>query len=105
MKQDLRTEVEKMAEFCGRTLSSTELDKITEHCQFESMKENPMTNFSVASYIYDFSKAVFMRSGTAGGWKKYFSEEQSSYIDAVCKEKLEPTGLHLQFELDKNKMS
>ncbi len=99
MKRNLRAEVTKMAAFTGRHVTEDQLDKITEHCQFESMRDNPATNFSVARYIYDFSKAPFMRSGTVGGWKDYFTQEQSDFIDQMCQERLHPYGLHFRFEL------
>ncbi len=41
----------------------------------------------------------FMRSGTVGDWKNYFSAEQSAYVEDKCREFLEPHGLTFVYEL------
>lgn len=44
MKRDLKAEVAKLCRFLGKNLPDDLIDRIADHCQFESMKRNPMTN-------------------------------------------------------------
>ncbi len=99
LKKDLRGQIQRIAQFCGKDPSDVDLDTIEKRTTFESMKENPSLNFSCSQYVYDFSKAPFMRNGTAGGWKDWFSQEQSQYIDSICRELTEQYELNFDFEL------
>ena len=40
----------------------------------------------------------FFRKGIVGDWKNLFTKEQSDYVEALCKEKLEPLGLKFRWE-------
>ena len=42
--KDLRGTVKQISEFLGKSFSDEIIDAITDHCSFESMKNNPMTN-------------------------------------------------------------
>lgn len=44
MKKDLRREITKLCQFLQRNLPSETIDRIASHCEFDSMKQNPMTN-------------------------------------------------------------
>ena len=97
MLRDLEGHVTKMADFCDIQASPKMVTKIADHCKFESMRDNPATNFSYNHKIYDFSKSPFMRSGTVGGWKRYFTRQQSQLIDQMCHNLL-PEDLIFQFQ-------
>lgn len=62
--QDPKHEIQKVAQFMGKNLDETVLDKIVQETSFEKMKENPMTNHStVSKSILVQSISPFMRKG------------------------------------------
>ncbi|XP_071797714.1 amine sulfotransferase-like [Asterias amurensis] len=96
MKKDLRGTVKQISEFLGKSFSDEILDAITDHCSFESMKNNPMTNPDtlIAQRLGKIADGKsFMRKGKEGGWKAQLSPSQSEALDALCQERLKDTGL------------
>ena len=41
----------------------------------------------------EFDRTAFIRKEEVGDWDNYFSEGQSKFVDAKCKEYLEPLGV------------
>ena len=61
--------MKQISEFLGKSFSDEILDAITDHCSFESMKKNPMTNpDSLIKNFYPDGKIPdgqsFLRKGT-----------------------------------------
>jgi len=92
LKQDLRGNISKVAQFLGvqrpglkpGCIDDKELDQLTEHCTFGSMSKNPATNnealFAVGTDKSDKEKGskdvLFMRKGQVGDHKKHLSSDQ-----------------------------
>ena len=96
MKKDPHATISKLIEFLGVSGLEDKLDELVKHIDFDSMKENKMVNRENWG-LFDFKKSVFMRKGIIGDWKNYFSDDQSRFVDDLCKE-LAEDGLHFDFE-------
>ena len=66
MKRDLEHEISKLCHFLDKQLPDSVVTKIADHCRFESMKKNPMTNhldvYSINSKISPLLRKGKMRS-------------------------------------------
>nr|XP_006818903.1 PREDICTED: sulfotransferase 1C4-like [Saccoglossus kowalevskii] len=63
--QNLKSQIRKISSFLGRPLSDELLDKISEHCSFKKMKENPITVRENVCKLWgiDPSESPFVRNG------------------------------------------
>ncbi len=82
MKKDLKSHVERIADFLGKDVAEEIIDIVTARNTFENIATN----------------AHFMRKGTVGDWKGYFNEEQNQLIEQRYKEILQPLGLQFDFD-------
>ena len=62
MKSNLRQEIIKLTEFLEKDISSETIDRIVSHCEFDSMKRNPMTNL-LDVYSIDSKVSPLLRKG------------------------------------------
>ena len=83
MKKDIIAEIKRIAIFSGKTLTSEKIDFIAKRTNFNTMKNNPMSNYlmNFPSEKYDSSISSFMRKGEVGDWKTYFNDEMSAFVD------------------------
>ena len=83
LKRNRRDVIKRVAEFCQQDITDETLERITQETSFEHMKENTATNkrdFLHPQYM-DFNISPFMRKGTVGDWKEYFSDEQNAFVE------------------------
>ena len=66
MKLDLDAEVNKICSFLDKPLPLDMRTRIVEHCQFESMKRNPMTNH-LDVYSINSKVSPLLRKGLFNG--------------------------------------
>uniref|UniRef100_A0A670KCP9 Sulfotransferase n=1 Tax=Podarcis muralis TaxID=64176 RepID=A0A670KCP9_PODMU len=100
MKEDPAREIRKVIQFMGLELPESVLNQIVEHTKFESMKANPMANYStLPSSLVDHTVSPFMRKGTVGNWKKHFTVAQSEWLDDTCAQLLKGSGLNFRTEI------
>ncbi|XP_049671537.1 sulfotransferase 1B1-like [Accipiter gentilis] len=94
LKEDLRREIAKVAQFLGRELPEAALDTMTQHTSFDTMRDNPTTNYSmVPSHLIDQGISSFMRKGTVGDWKNHFTVAQSERFDQDYVQKMSGTDV------------
>ena len=91
MKRDLTSTVQKIAQHCQIKLSLEQVAKIVAHSDFAAMRSCDAIGMSMG-YV-GMSIKDFMRKGEVGDWRNYFTPEQGAYVDAQCKESLDPVGL------------
>ncbi|XP_077169158.1 sulfotransferase 1C2-like [Paroedura picta] len=100
IKEDPAREIRKVAQFLGIELTEPVLTQIVQHTTFDSMKANPMANYSsIPSALMDQAVSPFMRKGAVGNWKEHFTVAQSERLDEICAEKLEDSGLTFRTQL------
>ncbi|XP_075059704.1 sulfotransferase 6B1-like isoform X1 [Mixophyes fleayi] len=86
MKMDFTSEVRKIADFYGLSLTAEQIKEVQNKTTFEIMKEK-------SSDSHGNLGNVFFRKGEIGDWKSLFTEEQSKEIDAKFEESLAGTNL------------
>ena len=100
LKRDHAGGVRRIAKYLHKDLSDDQVNAIVEYTGFSAMKNRKGLKQGIHS---DGSQApqddgnTFVRKGEVGGWKKYFTVEQSEYIDKRHDQMLRGTGL--QFEI------
>ncbi|XP_074655746.1 sulfotransferase 1C2-like [Tubulanus polymorphus] len=97
MVTDPKSNILKICAFLGKTLSDDKIDNIIKQTSFESMRDNPMTDYSQLKE-QDNKICPFMRKGKIGDWKNFFTDEQCKIIDKIHENRLAETGLSFQFE-------
>ncbi|KAK5621883.1 hypothetical protein CRENBAI_003574 [Crenichthys baileyi] len=101
MVQDLPTSIRRISDFLCCNLSEDVIQKIAEHCSFQSMKANTMSNFSLVPKEYmDSDKSPFLRKGIAGDWKNHLGLEQLVRFVSVINEELKGENFSLPWSLD-----
>nr|XP_060636548.1 sulfotransferase 1C2-like [Anolis sagrei ordinatus] len=100
MKENPTQEICKIAHFLDLELSEQVVNQIVQHTVFENMKANPHANYTtIPSQIMDQTVSPFMRKGTVGDWKEYFTVAQSERLDDICARELEGSGLTFRTQL------
>ncbi|XP_056142654.1 sulfotransferase 2B1-like [Lampris incognitus] len=101
MVQDLPGAVRCFSDFLGRNLSEEAIQKIADHCCFDKMKTNRMSNYSLVSEEFmDSSKSPFLRKGISGDWKNHFTPEQEANFSAIIRKEMEGEELVFPLHLD-----
>ncbi|XP_060094124.1 sulfotransferase 2B1-like [Heteronotia binoei] len=99
LQQDLRGSVERICHFLGKELSSQQIDSVVENASFQKMKDNKMSNFTLAGdLIMDHKKGKLMRKGISGDWKNHLTVAQSELFDRVYRENMR--GVNMTFPWD-----
>ena len=83
--------IRKTADFLGKTCSDKQVEELAHHLSFESMKNNPATNYELVVELNQKYKLIdvkgnFMRSGQVGEWKKEMSEDIVQQLNEWTKE-------------------
>ncbi|NWR71360.1 ST1C1 Sulfotransferase, partial [Centropus unirufus] len=99
MKENPKREIQKILKFLEKDVSQEVLNKILHNTSFEIMKENPMANYTAEFRgIMDHSISPFMRKGTVGDWKNYFTVAQNEKFDKDYKKNMADTSLVFRME-------
>ncbi len=79
--------IRKTADFLGRDLTNQQVEKLTDHLSFESMRKNPSCNYEdIVSNMRNlhgtFHDSKFMRKGQVGSYKEEMTPEMVEKLDA-----------------------
>ncbi|XP_028850297.1 sulfotransferase family 1, cytosolic sulfotransferase 5 [Denticeps clupeoides] len=98
MKEDPGHEVKQIAKFLGYNLSQRMIEEIVQRTTFESMRDNPMANYSdVPENIFNRQASEFMRKGEVGDWENHFSPEQNATFDEHYKKMMADLPIPFRF--------
>ncbi|XP_065211068.1 luciferin sulfotransferase-like [Planococcus citri] len=81
MQKDLKSVIHKTADFIGKPISESQVEKLLDHLSFSSMKQNPAVNFEPIVEMKKKLKMIdendghFMRRGVVGDWKDRLDSE------------------------------
>lgn len=101
LHMDLSANIERIAQFLGKKLSSEQISAIHERCQFENMKQNNSVNYSWwDDYgIRDKTQSHFLRKGQVGDWKTHITAFINRRIEKMVQDNLSDTDLVFDYEL------
>ncbi len=92
-----KRQVVKIAQFLGFDLPEETTDDIVQQSSLEPMQKEFGAMINQRKSWKKGSNLV--RKGQIGDWTNYFSQEQSEYVDAQCKEYFEPLGLTFEYSI------
>uniref|UniRef100_A0A3B1K3Y6 Sulfotransferase n=1 Tax=Astyanax mexicanus TaxID=7994 RepID=A0A3B1K3Y6_ASTMX len=82
MKENPRQAVEQIMRYLDLSVSEEVIEKIVQLTSFNSMKDNPMANYTfIPKIMFDHSVSAFMRKGEVGDWTNHFTPAQSQVFD------------------------
>ncbi|KAA0703444.1 Amine sulfotransferase [Triplophysa tibetana] len=100
MIKDLGSVVEKISLFLGKTLTPQQVNKVVEHSTFKNMKDNPWANYKmIPSSLLNQQHGTFLRKGTIGDWKNYFTVAQNERFDRLYQQKMKDVPLSFIWDM------
>ncbi|XP_078392030.1 sulfotransferase 1B1-like [Cetorhinus maximus] len=100
IKENPKQEILKIMRFLGKELPDAIVDRIVHHTSFQSMKANPMSNYStVPANVFDLTVSTFMRKGEVGDWKNYFTMTQDEAFNSDYEQRMQGSDLRFRTEL------
>ncbi|XP_051576124.1 amine sulfotransferase-like [Myxocyprinus asiaticus] len=94
MIKDLRSVVERISSFLGKSLTPQQVNDVVQHSTFKNMKNNPQANYKLVSRsLLNHQQGSFLRKGTIGDWKIYFTVAQNERFDRVYQQKMKDVPL------------
>lgn len=100
MIKDLWSVVERISLFLGKSLTPQQVNKVVEHSTFKNMKHNPRANYQmIPSSLLNHQQGTFLRKGTIGDWKNYFTVAQNERFDRVYQQEMKDVPLSFVWDM------
>ena len=96
-KKDTKGEIAKIAKCMGFSLTEKAIELVIEHSSLEKVAPK-MNAIEEEDPDWRIDKSLFIRKGKVGGWRNYFSSEQSEWVEARMREVWEPLGITYTYE-------
>ncbi|XP_013199973.1 sulfotransferase 1E1 [Amyelois transitella] len=90
--KDLPKEIRKICKFLGKEYTDEQLDRLSAHLSFDSLRKTKTVNNSTGEKEDDIQ---FIRKGEAGGWKAHFTKEMEMQAEEFLLDRLR--GLDLSY--------
>jgi hypothetical protein len=94
MRRDPIGEMRRVVAFVGKPLAPGRFDKVVEAARFENMKASGLAD----QINVGVKRDEFMRKGTIGDWKNWFTVAQNDYFDEHVVRPLQSTGIILEYD-------
>ena len=98
MKKDPKGHVVKIANFIGHELSDKAVDLIVDHTSAKNISPKINEMFKQTS-SWNSERSNFIRKGEVGDHVNYFCQEQSDYVEDMCRAYFEPLRLKLEYSI------
>jgi len=105
MKKDLKSVIQKVADFVGKELTDSQIEILYDHLQFDNMKNNKAVNkeeeiqgLLKMTGIKSIGDGKFMNKGKSGGWRSKLTEDQITRMQAWEQDRQKNTDLKFQYE-------
>lgn len=101
LQKDIKSCIERIASFLGKSLNEDEINKIAVHCSFDSMSRNSSVNYEHWDDLGIRKKdsEKFMRKGQVGDWQNYFTSDMNERMEKWIKEHFEKVGFQFSYIL------
>jgi aryl sulfotransferase len=88
LKADLRSQIQRIADFLELEIPAANWDKILLHCSFDYMKRNATKSTPLGGICWDGGAQVFVNQGINGRWKDVLTAEDNARYEARAIEEL-----------------
>lgn len=88
LKEDLRGEIRRIADFIEVEIEPSAWPRIVEHCSFAYMKANATPSVPLGGAFWDGGAQTFINKGTNGRWRDTLSKTQSAAYEARARAEL-----------------
>lgn len=88
LKDDMPSEIKKLAAFLDIEIDAVKWDALLEHCSFDYMKKNSVKSVPLGGAFWDGGSETFIFKGTNGRWKDMLSKEDSDKYEQLAIEHL-----------------
>lgn len=95
LKKDFKEEVRKLAKHLDVAVSEEKLQEISGNCTIDAMKKS----YAGRNDFQAKHASAFINKGGVGGWKNYFTVEQSEQWDRMVKQKLAATDISFKYTI------
>jgi aryl sulfotransferase len=88
LKDDMPTEIRKIAKFLDVNISDDLMPAIIEHCSFDYMKANATPSVPMGGAFWEGGAQTFIHKGINGRWRNQLSQAEIKAYMELAKEKL-----------------
>lgn len=88
LKQDMPTQIRRIADFLAIEVDESHWPDILEHCSFDYMKAHATQSVPLGGAFWDGGAKTFINKGTNGRWRDLLTEEDISRYEVRAREEL-----------------
>jgi aryl sulfotransferase len=82
LKQDMETQIQRIAEFLGVRIRESRWEAIVRHCSFDWMKKNARKSVPLGGAFWDAGAEVFIHKGVNGRWMDTLTPDESAEYES-----------------------
>jgi aryl sulfotransferase len=94
LKQDMPSQIRRIAEFLEIPIDETKWETILEHCSFNYMKQHADKSTPLGGIVWEGGAETFIHKGTNGRWRDTLTDEESQRYEQIANEELGEACAH-----------